>query len=75
MMLKLPLALIALLFDTLVLAQESREVRWGQDTKREAGRCSMYDTCGKKGMFGQDLPCADNGLARQVSTLVLYAPT
>jgi Niemann-Pick C1 protein len=27
----------------------------------------MYDTCGKKGgIFGQALPCADNGKARQV---------
>jgi Niemann-Pick C1 protein len=29
----------------------------------EAGRCSIRGNCGKKSVFGRDLPCPDNGLA------------
>jgi hypothetical protein len=44
--------------------------RHGADTVREPGRCSMYDTCGKKGgIFGQELPCADNSAAPVVSVV------
>lgn len=35
---------------------------------REAGRCAMYDSCGRKSMFGGELPCPDNQLAREVSS-------
>lgn len=31
--------------------------------KHEAGRCAMRGHCGKKGFFGKQLPCVDNGLA------------
>lgn len=34
---------------------------------REAGRCAMRGTCGRKGMFGGALPCPDNDLAKKVS--------
>lgn len=34
---------------------------------REAGRCAMYDSCGRKSTFGGELPCPDNELAREVS--------
>lgn len=52
-------------YTQLVAAQDER--RWGRETVREAGRCSMYDACGRKGgIFGQELPCADNGKAREV---------
>lgn len=36
---------------------------------REAGRCAMYDSCGRKSTFGGELPCPDNELAREVSEL------
>lgn len=29
----------------------------------EAGRCAIRGHCGKKGFFGKELPCVDNGLA------------
>lgn len=31
--------------------------------KHEAGRCAIRGHCGKKGWFGKELPCVDNGLA------------
>ncbi|KAI1758384.1 patched family-domain-containing protein [Xylaria castorea] len=31
--------------------------------KHEAGRCALRGHCGKKGFFGKQLPCVDNGLA------------
>lgn len=34
---------------------------------REPGRCAMYDSCGRKGFFGGEIPCPDNNLARNVS--------
>ncbi|RDW85641.1 multidrug efflux transporter AcrB transmembrane-containing protein [Coleophoma crateriformis] len=33
--------------------------------KHEAGRCSIRGQCGKKSFFGKELPCPDNGLAKQ----------
>ncbi|RFU35146.1 hypothetical protein B7463_g1236, partial [Scytalidium lignicola] len=33
--------------------------------KHEAGRCSIRGNCGKKSFFGAELPCPDNGLARE----------
>jgi hypothetical protein len=32
----------------------------------QLGRCAMYDRCGKKGIFGQELPCPDDQPARKV---------
>ncbi|PLW40125.1 hypothetical protein PCASD_07859 [Puccinia coronata f. sp. avenae] len=32
------------------------------------GRCAMYDRCGKKGTFGQELPCPDNSPARKTTS-------
>ncbi|ORY85410.1 sterol-sensing domain of SREBP cleavage-activation-domain-containing protein [Leucosporidium creatinivorum] len=32
--------------------------------KREAGRCAMRDSCGRKSTFGGELPCPDNDLAQ-----------
>ncbi|ORY61306.1 niemann-pick C1 protein [Pseudomassariella vexata] len=31
--------------------------------KHEKGRCAVRGHCGKKGFFGKELPCVDNGLA------------
>lgn len=31
----------------------------------EAGRCSIRGSCGKKSFFGKELPCLDNGLAKE----------
>jgi Niemann-Pick C1 protein len=31
----------------------------------EEGRCAIRGHCGKKGFFGGELPCPDNGLARE----------
>jgi hypothetical protein len=31
----------------------------------EQGRCSIRGQCGKTGIFGSDLPCPDNGKAKQ----------
>lgn len=30
----------------------------------EAGRCAIRGSCGKSGWFGPELPCPDNGLAK-----------
>ncbi|KAI8456652.1 patched family-domain-containing protein [Phakopsora pachyrhizi] len=30
------------------------------------GRCAMYDNCGKKDVFGQELPCPDGNRARKI---------
>ena len=35
--------------------------------KHEKGRCAIRDQCGKKSFFGGELPCPDNGLAREPS--------
>ena len=39
--------------------------RWSM--KHETGRCAIRDQCGKKSFFGGELPCPDNGLAREPS--------
>ncbi|KAI7950224.1 hypothetical protein MJO28_009045 [Puccinia striiformis f. sp. tritici] len=36
-------------------------------TQDQSGRCAMYDRCGKKGFFGQELPCPDNSPARKTT--------
>ena len=33
--------------------------------KHEAGRCAIRGQCGKEYIFGAQLPCPDNGLARK----------
>lgn len=33
--------------------------------KHEAGRCSIRGSCGKDSFFGPELPCPDNGLAKE----------
>lgn len=37
----------------------------GETKIHEAGRCAIRGQCGKKSFFGGELPCPDNGLARQ----------
>lgn len=32
--------------------------------KHEAGRCAFRGQCGKQSLFGKELPCVDNDLAR-----------
>ena len=32
-------------------------------TKHETGRCAIRGQCGKKSLFGGELPCPDNGVA------------
>jgi hypothetical protein len=41
---------------------------WKNSTmvRREKGTCSIRGSCGKKGIFGQSLPCPDNGKADAV---------
>ncbi|EED21029.1 patched sphingolipid transporter (Ncr1), putative [Talaromyces stipitatus ATCC 10500] len=36
----------------------------GETTIHEPGRCAIRGHCGKKNIFGGELPCPDNGLAR-----------
>ena len=33
--------------------------------KHEAGRCAIRGQCGKQSFFGSELPCPDNGLAKE----------
>jgi Niemann-Pick C1 protein len=33
--------------------------------KHEPGRCAIRNHCGKKSFFGKELPCVDNGLAKE----------
>jgi len=33
--------------------------------KHEAGRCAIRGHCGKKSLFGKQLPCPDNGPAEE----------
>jgi Niemann-Pick C1 protein len=35
--------------------------------KHEKGRCAVRGTCGKQSLFGKELPCPDNGLAKKPS--------
>lgn len=37
----------------------------GETTIHEKGRCAIRGHCGKKSIFGGELPCPDNGLAHQ----------
>ena len=42
----------------------------GWTTKHEAGRCAIRGQCGKQGFFGSELPCPDNGLAKEPTSSV-----
>lgn len=35
--------------------------------RRGPGVCAMRGSCGRKGMFGAELPCPDDGDAKKVS--------
>lgn len=35
-------------------------------------KCALYDRCGKKGLFGQELPCPDDSLPREVSLVTSF---
>ncbi|KJR85311.1 Niemann-Pick C1 protein [Sporothrix schenckii 1099-18] len=37
----------------------------GLTARHEAGRCAIRGQCGKRSIFGADLPCVDNGLATE----------
>jgi Niemann-Pick C1 N terminus len=37
----------------------------GWTHKHEAGRCAIRGHCGKKSLFGKELPCPDNGPAEE----------
>lgn len=37
----------------------------GFTPKHEAGRCSIRGSCGRDSWFGPELPCPDNGLAKE----------
>lgn len=37
----------------------------GETEIHEKGRCAIRGHCGKKSIFGGELPCPDNGLAHQ----------
>ncbi|KAI9765454.1 MAG: hypothetical protein M1840_007413 [Geoglossum simile] len=37
----------------------------GWTHRHEAGRCAIRGHCGKKSLFGKQLPCPDNGLAEE----------
>lgn len=50
-----------LLCGTLVSAVAAQ----GITALHEAGRCAIRGHCGKKSIFGGELPCPDNGFARE----------
>ena len=37
----------------------------GETSKHEIGRCAIRGHCGKQSFFGGELPCPDNGLAKE----------
>lgn len=47
----------------LILNAFAKEVNLTE--KHEAGRCAIRGQCGKQSFFGSELPCPDNGLARE----------
>lgn len=44
---------------------EAAAANTGLTEKHEAGRCAIRGQCGKRSIFGADLPCVDNGLATE----------
>ena len=47
----------------LILNAFAKEVNLTE--KHEAGRCAIRGQCGKQSFFGGELPCPDNGLAKE----------
>ncbi|CAK7209764.1 niemann-Pick type C-related protein 1 [Sporothrix curviconia] len=47
---------------------EAARIEPGFTAKHEAGRCAIRGQCGKRSVFGGDLPCVDNGLAAEPDT-------
>lgn len=43
----------------------SQAVAEGETRLHEQGRCAIRGHCGKKSIFGGDLPCPDNGPAHE----------
>ncbi|KAI9869233.1 MAG: hypothetical protein M1813_000021 [Trichoglossum hirsutum] len=54
---------LALCLLALFAATIAADDGWTQ--KHEAGRCAIRGQCGKKSFFGKELPCPDNGLAKE----------
>ena len=48
-----------------LLLQSPLVVAGGETNLHEAGRCAIRGHCGKKSIFGGDLPCPDNDVARE----------
>ena len=42
----------------------------GETALHEKGRCAIRGHCGKKSIFGGELPCPDNGVAEEPETAV-----
>ena len=59
----LSLILISALLPLLVSATSTGTASDG--TKHESGRCVIRGHCGKQSFFGGELPCLDNGLAKE----------
>ena len=58
-------ALSILTFATTALQITTVRAEEKDDTvKHEVGRCSIRGQCGKTSFFGKELPCPDNGLAK-----------
>lgn len=55
---------VTLLAGSLV-AQSASVFAQGATKLHEEGRCAIRGHCGKKSFFGRELPCPDNGLARE----------
>ncbi|WEW58683.1 niemann-Pick type C- protein 1 [Emydomyces testavorans] len=49
----------------LAIIQSGSAFAQGDTKLHEEGRCAIRGHCGKKSFFGGELPCPDNGLARQ----------
>lgn len=49
----------------LLLSSSSLVLAEGETNIHEEGRCALRGQCGKQSIFGGDLPCPDNDLARE----------
>ena len=49
----------------LAAVQTGSVLAQGHTDLHEEGRCAIRGNCGKKSFFGGELPCPDNGLARE----------
>ncbi|PGH27716.1 hypothetical protein AJ80_00503 [Polytolypa hystricis UAMH7299] len=54
------------LFAGLLAGQCASVFAQGETKLHEKGRCAIRGHCGKKSFFGRELPCPDNGLARDL---------